>query len=157
MGMIESKSGSRKVAVDVNIIPFIDLMSILIIFLLLTAVWMHSSLLNIDSSVYGKRNSEFQQPIQTKNKDVRLLLAIVEKGYRISYGSRKQFIPKQGKEYDSEGLLQTFKGFKEKHPDKEDVILFIHDKLRYKEMISGIDILLTSGFPKISVATDGGS
>lgn len=156
MGMIEGNSGGRKVAVELNIIPFIDLMSILIVFLLLTAVWIQSSMLNIDSSVYGKKTSDFVTPPKDKNAETPFILSIVSQGYRVKFAGKTQFLKKKYQKYDTEGLLDLLSGFKAKYPNKEDVVLSIADQLAYSEMITGIDVLLTSGFPKISVATQGG-
>lgn len=156
MGMIEGSSGGRKLAVDLNLVPFIDLMSILVIFLLLTAVWIQSSMLNIDSSVYGKKNSDFTPPPKSQiKKDVPFVLSIVPQGYRVAFAGKKMLIQKTARGYNSEELLEVLTGFKAQNPKKEDVVLSVSDQLPYSEMISGIDVLLSAGFPKISVATAG--
>lgn len=56
MAHIESTGGGRKTNLEVNLVPFIDLMSVLITFLLITAVWTQVSMIQIGSSVYGKKS-----------------------------------------------------------------------------------------------------
>ncbi len=58
MAHIESGgSRGRKTNIELNLVPFIDLMSVLITFLLITAVWTQVSMIQIGSSLYGKKTS----------------------------------------------------------------------------------------------------
>jgi len=49
MAQIEEKGSGRSSNVDLNIVPFIDLMCVCIIFLLVTAVWTQVSMIQIGS------------------------------------------------------------------------------------------------------------
>ena len=52
MGQISSGGhGKKEVAVELNLVPFIDLMSVLITFLLITAVWTQVSMIQIGNSL----------------------------------------------------------------------------------------------------------
>jgi biopolymer transport protein ExbD len=50
--------GGRNTTVDLNLVPIIDLMSVCIIFLLITAVWTQVSMIQIGSSIYGKKSTD---------------------------------------------------------------------------------------------------
>ncbi|MBK7890416.1 MAG: biopolymer transporter ExbD [Bdellovibrionales bacterium] len=55
MAQVEDSGSGRSTNVDVNLVPFIDLMSVLITFLLITAVWTQVSMIQLGSSIYGKK------------------------------------------------------------------------------------------------------
>ena len=55
MAHIEEQGGKTSSVVELNLVPFIDLMSVCIIFLLITAVWTQVSMLQLGSSVYSQQ------------------------------------------------------------------------------------------------------
>ena len=52
-------------------------------------------------------------------------------------------------------LIERLKEIKQEYPDKRDAVITILDELPYGELIAGMDALLISGFPQISVSTSG--
>ena len=146
--------GRRSVAVDVNIVPFIDLMSVLIIFLLITAVWSQVSMIQIGSSIYGKK-SEQESVKPPPRAEVPFRLDVKPFGYRIVVGRQTSVINKVNNAYDQGKLLEELKKIKELYPDKSDAVITMSDELPYEHLIGGMDSLLSSGFPEISVATAG--
>ncbi|RME14803.1 MAG: biopolymer transporter ExbD [Bdellovibrio sp.] len=145
-------NSGREVSVDVNLVPFIDLMSVLVIFLLVTAVWSQVSMIQIGSSVYGKRtSSEVAKP--EPKVYVPFRLDIKPDQFRVLIGRQLISIPKVRGEYNTRRLLKELKKIKELYPEKEDAIVSVSDQLPYKTLILGMDALLESGFPKISIAT----
>src|SRR5689334_1643612 len=55
--------GRKPVDVDLNLVPFIDMMSCLVAFLLITAVWTNLAQLNVKPKGVG-RDAEQQQPTE---------------------------------------------------------------------------------------------
>jgi len=155
MAQISDNSGkSRGTDVDVNIVPFIDLMSVLVIFLLITAVWSQVSMIQIGSSIYGK-TSEDQKAEPPPRAEVVFRLDIKPFGHRVVVGTQEIQIPKIGDHYDLMKLLIELKKVKEIYPEKVDCVVTMSDELPYVNLIDGMDALLQSGFPQISVATGG--
>ena len=147
-------SGKRKANVDLNIVPFIDLMSVLIIFLLITAVWTQVSMIQIGSSIYGKKTpQEVSEP--PPKAEIPFRLDVQENGYRIILGRQSNTIPKLGDKYDDVKLVEELKKVKELYPEKVDAVVTVLDELPYETLIHGMDALLTAGFPQISVSTAG--
>ncbi|MCB0361467.1 MAG: biopolymer transporter ExbD [Bdellovibrionales bacterium] len=145
----------RRVSVDVNLVPFIDLMSVCIIFLLITAVWSQVSMIQIGSSIYG-RKSEDVSPIKPPPRaEIPFRLDVKPDGYVVVVGQKQVVVPKVGGEYDEPRLVAELKMVKELYPDKVDAVISMVDDLEYGYLIKGMDALLTSGFPEISVATGG--
>lgn len=155
MAHIDDGGGDRRSSsVDVNLVPFIDLMSVLIIFLLITAVWTQVSMIQIGSSVYGKRTEqEIVQP--PPRAEVPLRLDVKALGYQIIIGKRKMTIPKVDGVFNRVQLLDELKKVKDLYPEKIDVVITMADALAYEHLIDGMDALLSSGFPEISIATGG--
>jgi biopolymer transport protein TolR len=133
MASMNTGGSGKNVNVDLNLVPFIDLMSVMITFMLLTAVWTQISMIQMGSSIYGKKNVENDTKPPPKS----------EIPFRID------------DDYDLVALKGRVENIKRIHPEKEDVVLTMDDEIIYDELIRGMDILLQSGFPSVSVATGG--
>jgi len=156
MAHIESGSGrGRKVSLELNLVPFIDLMSVLITFLLITAVWSQVSMIQIGSSLYGKKNEEQPAPQIPPDADVVLKLDIRDNGYVLTLGKQVINVPLQNKEFDEAGLIAQIEKAKQLYPNKNDAAIAMQDSLPYERLIKGMDAFLKGGFPQISVLTGG--
>ncbi|PIS11242.1 MAG: tolR protein [Bdellovibrio sp. CG10_big_fil_rev_8_21_14_0_10_47_8] len=145
--------GGRKVSLELNLVPFIDLMSVLITFLLITAVWSQVSMIQIGSSLYGKRSE--QTPTPPPDADTVLKLDIRANGYLLSIGKQVINIPMAQSEYDDVGLVAQLEKAKQLYPNKVDAAIAMSDDLPYERLIRGMDVFLKAGFPQISVLTGG--
>lgn len=150
----DGNSGDRSVAIDVNLVPFIDLMSVCIIFLLITAVWTQVSMIQIGSSIYGKKTTD-EQPKPPPRAEIPFRLDVKADGYAVTVGKQGFSLPKVGGQYDDARLLAELKKVKELYPEKMDGVITVQDALPYEELIRGMDAMLSAGFPEISVATAG--
>jgi biopolymer transport protein TolR len=146
--------GSRSTTVDLNLVPIIDLMSVCIIFLLITAVWTQVSMIQIGSSIYGKKNEDDQAEPPPK-VEIPFRLDVMNTGYRVIVGHQTMSFPKVNGNYDNDKLTAELKKVKELYPEKVDAVVTVQDDLPYESLISGMDALLVAGFPEISVATGG--
>lgn len=135
--------------VEVNIVPFIDLMSVLITFLLLTAVWTQVSMIQIGSSIYGKDPNDGTPKPPEEEKVLRL--DILKDGYKLRFASKEFKFPKIQGEYDKKALRASLKTIKEENPEKKDAMISVADQLDFEIFIGGMDILLDSKFPNIGV------
>jgi biopolymer transport protein ExbD len=157
VAQVDDSSSGRSANADLNLVPFIDLMSVLITFLLITAVWSQISMIQLGSSIYGKKqeNKEEKPPPPTPHADIPLRLDVKNTGFRLIIGSQKFQIPKAGEKYDSEGLMSYLKKIKSDYPEKMDAVITVDDEVAYEFLILGMDTLNQSGFPSISVSTVG--
>ena len=145
--------GRKEATFDLNLVPFIDLMSVMITFLLITAVWTQVSMIKLGSSIYGKKNTD--EEIVKLPDSVTFRVDVKETGYRILIGKRKINVDKVNGEYDKEEILKQFTNIKQAYPDKVDAVITVEEQLKYDFLIQGMDMLLQSGFPAVSVATGG--
>jgi biopolymer transport protein ExbD len=152
----DGKSGRRNSTVDLNLVPIIDLMSVCIIFLLITAVWTQVSMIQIGSSLYAKKTTDDKpEPPKDKKLEIPFRLDVLKEGYRVIIGRNEMRFPKKGGEYDYDKLTSELKKIKELYPEKADCTVTVLDDLPYESLIGGMDALLVAGFPEIAVATGG--
>ncbi len=154
MASIGGGDDKKSLTIDLNLVPFIDLMSVCIIFLLITAVWSQVSMIQIGSSVYGKRN-DVQPAEPPPRPEIAFRLDVIPSGYVIYLGKTQSRIAKINGAWDEKGLLKQLLQIKKNYPDKTDAIIQLADELKYEDLITGMDLLLNGGFPEISVATGG--
>lgn len=156
MAQIGGESGrGRAVSVELNLVPFIDLMSVLITFLLITAVWTQVSMIQIGSSLYAKKDETAAPPQLTPNADVALKVDVKADGYVLTIGTQIISLPKLNGIYDSEALMAQLQRVKQLYPEKVDAIVSMGDEIPYENLISTMDQFLIAGFPNISIATGG--
>lgn len=156
MAQIENGSGrGRGVNVELNLVPVIDLMSVLITFLLITAVWTQVSMIQIGSSLYAKKDDSQSPPKLTPNADIALKVDVKLEGYVLTVGTQIISLPKLNAVYDSAGLVAQLQRVKQLYPEKLDGIVSMSDDVPYENLVNTMDQLLVAGFPNISIATGG--
>ncbi len=156
MAHIDDGKGKKSANVELNIVPVIDLMSVLIVFLLITAVWNQISMIQLGTSIYGQK-SENQLEEKPKNLEIALRVDIRSNGYFVLIGNRSIPILKIDGEYDTETLGKELKSIKERYPEKSDLFLSVDDELEYESMIKGMDVAISEGFDQIAVTPGSGT
>lgn len=151
----EMNSNSRKNNVELNLVPFIDLMSVCIIFLLITAVWTQVSMIQLGSSIYSKKTSE-ETVKPPPFSEVILRVDVQDKGFRVVLGKDTYPIPKRSDgAYNQEALIEVLGKAKEKYPEKTDGAVSVADDVSYQHLVSAMDALLISEFPQVSITVTG--
>ena len=157
MAQVEEMNGSsgRKSNVDLNLVPFIDLMSVCIIFLLITAVWTQVSMIQLGTSIYSKKTSD--EPIQPPPfSEVILRVDVLPEGFRVLLKTNMTEIPMLSDgTYDKDRLIEELKKAKQEYPEKTDGVTSVRDNVSYKNLIMAMDALLMAGFPQVSITTTG--
>jgi biopolymer transport protein TolR len=139
----------RKVDTDLNLVPFIDLLSTLICFLLITAVWQQISVLSTASSETGGADSA--QAEKKIDLSVSLLLDRLE----ATEGESTQKIPNDiSGEPDFTSLSLVLKAWKEKYPDRSDLVIYSDSQAPYKQLIRLMDIAIGARFEDVGVNTN---
>ena len=152
--------GRKAVDAELNLIPFIDLLSVLISFLLMTAVWTQIAKINVENKV-GTGAGNSQKPPD----DLMVAILITEGGYMLSVATlarsadgqvipdeRKTEIPKLAGELDFVELSKKLREIKTQYPAKVDIVVRSQDRVPYKDLITTMDTCLQSEFKNISVA-----
>jgi len=143
------KGGRKAVDSELNLVPYIDLLTCMVVFLLMTAVW--TQLARIDVTQKGQAQSAEQT--DEKPPETRLVVVINEDGFLIAGGAagdQKPIKKKEGK-YDYDTLSAILKEVKKTYPDKRDVHIASDDTIQYQFVIQTMDTALTAQFPDIAL------
>jgi biopolymer transport protein ExbD len=148
------KGGKKPLDASINLVPFIDLLSCCISFLLITAVWTQLARMDVTQKGQGAAGSTDEKPPEPT---VNLTLFIDKDGYTFakSTGETTQ-IPLKGDEYDFAKLADVLKDAKTAYPDKNDIAVKSDDAVIYNKIIQTMDVVLSNKFPDVSLSDKGG-
>ncbi len=149
MASVSDGKGDKDINVELNLVPFIDLMSVCIIFLLITSVWTQISMIQLGSSIYAKKNDNQVEP--PKEDKITMDLRVTPNGYTVNVNGAGYNIAKVQGKYDKKSLLTHMQKIKQRYPQKTDALVFVDDVVPYEELIRGMDVLMLSGFSNLSV------
>ena len=133
-----SKRVARRkvVAAELNITAFMNLMVVLVPFLLMTAVFSHITILDLNLPPPG--DSAQSQP---KKQPYELRVTIRSNMLVISDNrvGRIQRIPLRNGEHDFARLKETLKQVKARLPDHTNITILAEQRTRYDDLISAMD------------------
>jgi biopolymer transport protein TolR len=146
------KGGKKPLNADLNLVPYIDLLTCMVAFLLITAVW--SQLARLEAHQKGQGQAGEDTPPE---KQFKLVIVVNDEGFNVVADQDQQPIPKRGTEYDYEKLGVELKKLKDAHPDKGDLQVASEDQIKFDILVRTMDTALTSRFPDISLIDAGGA
>ena len=123
------KGGKKSVNADLNLVPYIDLLTCMVAFLLITAVW--SQLARLEAHQKGQGQAGEDTPPE---KVFKLVVLVNADGYNLVADQDQQPIPKRGDQYDVEKLGAELKKMKESHPDKNDIQVASEDAIKFETL-----------------------
>jgi biopolymer transport protein ExbD len=160
MGAAVGTGDKGSVNVELNIIPFIDLMSCLTAFLLVTAVWVNIAQINIQPKGKTRDTSNVQKDDET------VTLSVLVQADRIWVGLSRvnefQEIPKKGDEQDWEKFETTLKEHKASafFADRSDLEIAAESTtqspVKYQDVIRAMDVALKVGFIDVGLSDPAG-
>ena len=134
------KGGKKPLDAQLNLVPFIDLLSCCISFLLITAVWTQLARMDVTQKGQGAAGSTDEKPPEAQ---ITLTLFINQDGYLFTTSTGDQTkIEKKGEEYDLVKLADVLKGIRtnpQVPADKRDIAVKSDDKIVYKNIISTME------------------
>lgn len=142
-----STGGGDGVDVEINVVPFIDLMSCLTAFLLVTAVWTHFAQINIKPKGLGR---EAKQVDDTQKIYGSILVTENELWVGHTLGDLRR-IGKDGERHDWDGLKDTLAEYKglPVFADRQDIEVAAEDSVVYQDVINAMDYAIAAGFRDI--------
>jgi len=160
MGAAVGTDEKGSVNVELNIIPFIDLMSCLTAFLLVTAVWVNIAQINIQPKGKTRDTSNVQKDDET------VTLSVLVQADRIWVGLSRvnefQEIPKKGDEQDWEKFETTLKDHKASafFNDRADLEIAAESTaqqpVKYQDIIHAMDVAVKVGFIDVGLSDPAG-
>ncbi len=134
---------------NLNLTPFIDLFSVLVLFLISTAVWQQLS--SLSTNVDNSTSSDNPVP---KEKEVSLSITLLPDKVQLLESEKATDIPNvAGQELNKERIKSSIEQWRLKFPDKKDVTLNTANTILYGNMITVFDIVVGAGFPNVGVNT----
>jgi biopolymer transport protein ExbD len=146
------KSGKKSVNADLNLVPYIDLLTCMVAFLLITAVW--SQLARLEAHQKGQGQAGEDTPPE---KVFKLVVLVNDSGFNLVADQDQQPIPKKGDVYDFEKLGDELKKIKDTHADKTDIQVASDDSIHFETLVKTMDTALSARFPDISLIDSGGA
>jgi biopolymer transport protein ExbD len=134
----------RNINAELNLVPFIDLLSVCITFLMVTAVWTQISAMQVDQAISDPNAipTETEQP-PVPPLTVHIRADGVWMGRNIETGKN---YPKTGEEYDWFAIDQDMKTDRETYPDESLVVIVTDDGQKYSDMIHALDMSRGQGY-----------
>jgi biopolymer transport protein ExbD len=143
---------------ELLLVPMIDIFTVLVTFLLMTAVFSRTVILELK---LPSQNTEFREPPPG------LQLEVIVRKDSLLVADRNSGplapLPNQKGAYDYDGLSQYLQRVKDKYPDKTDATILLEpniaydtlvqvmDKLRVVEISAGLNTVQAELFPDVSI------
>ena len=149
---------NRKPA-ELLLVPMIDIFTVLVTFLLMTAVFSRISVLELDLP------SASGGPTVTE-PEFRLEVIVRQEGFELTNGTSViAAVPKVGGEYDLKALSELAQSLKSDHPDVDDASVLLEPEIPYDDLIQVMDTIRSVEKPTVAAlaaqdpsrsSTDGG-
>ncbi len=135
---------------DINVIPFIDMLSVIIIFLIMVSAFLNLGIVESSMPVAGGAPSAEvaqQKKQQEQQEKLDLTIIITDKGFYIGGAgailqqrSGEPTIPKKPNgEYDYQALNNKLWEIKQTYPNEWTVIILPEDQIEYQVIIKTMD------------------
>jgi len=131
-----------------NLTPMMDVFTVLVVFLLITAVF--TSITIMDLSVPTSAGAA-----AASRPNFAIEVIVRKSGLEIANGKAVEAaIPKKDGKYDLQLLTEILERLKAKYPEKEDATVLMEPKIEYDHLVQVMDTVRgaqTPLFPKISI------
>jgi biopolymer transport protein TolR len=142
---LQRKRGSA----DLNLVPYIDLLTCMIAFLLITAVWTQLARLEVQQRGQGAQEDGIIE------RPTRVVVAVGEDGFNLLVEDDRQLLPRRDRAYDFAALATALGKVKDRFPDKKDLLVASEDGVPFETLVATMDAALGAGFPALSLIDDG--
>lgn len=144
------KGGKKPLNAELNLVPYIDLLTCMVAFLLITAVWTQLARLQVQQKGQGAMGED-TPPVPT----LKIVVVVNEEGFNLVVNQDQTPLPKKGTEYDYERLGVELKKIKDANPDKNDLQVASEDQIKFEVLVRAMDSALAARFPDISLIDTG--
>ncbi len=141
----------RKGVSDLNLVPFVDLFSTLIIFLLSVAVWDQLAAVPVNLGAQDKPSIEVpKQDIKKVESNVKI--TVLTDGVELFNEGKSQKLAKvEGQPFDFTPVAEFVAAIRQNYPDKKDMLIMATDQAVYEDIVGVMDRALEQDFDQIIV------
>jgi biopolymer transport protein ExbD len=125
---------------ELLLVPMIDIFTVLVTFLLMTAVFSRIAIMQID----------LPSAVSAKPEEPRFRLEVIvrQDGFELSDGKQSiGTVPKASGAYDLKALTESVLAVKREHPNSEDASVLSEPKVPYDELIQAMDAIRSAELP----------
>jgi biopolymer transport protein TolR len=160
---VEPEGGRAKksLSADLNLVPYIDLLTCMIAFLLITAVWTQLAGIKVDQQAAGKDGTDPDVPT------TRITVFVHQAGFAVAVNDEQRVLPTittgsatgsatgPGAQLDFARLGDEMEKLKLSHPDKTDVKVASADDVQFETIVRTMDTVRGAGFPELALVEAG--
>ncbi len=143
--------GKKPLDATINLVPFIDLMAVTIVFLMISATWTQLGRLQV-AQAGNSAESEPETPPTTQP----ITLLITDKELKLQVGGvpldPMPITRDDGGRLEVARLTERLKDLKNQQPDQNAITLSTEDAVLYDDLVRIIDTCIGSSFPSVSVS-----
>jgi biopolymer transport protein ExbD len=137
--------GRRKgVTADLLLVPYIDLLTCMVAFLLITAVWTQIARLDVTQKGQGELDTGDTPPD-------RIAVLVHEDAFSVVVNNQQHPLPQRAGEHDYLGLGAELTRFKLAHPDRADIEVVSEDTIKFDILVKTMDTAMSCGLTAISL------
>jgi biopolymer transport protein TolR len=136
--------GKRSLTASLNLVPYIDLLTCMVAFLLITAVW--TQLAQLKTSQRDGKGESDQPPPMTK-----IAVVVGQDGMNVLVNQDRELVPDREGQPDLSALAGLLKKAKGQFPDKDDVQIASEDSVLFARLTGIMDVTIAAGFPSVSL------
>jgi biopolymer transport protein TolR len=142
-----AENGKRSIQAELNLVPFIDFLSVLISFLLVSAVWTQLSRINVATAHDpGVDSTPVVVPKQA------LVVTIQASGFVIENGPLdKMQVAKNGDQLNA--LLEKLQSLKTQDTDRSQIKVLAASTISYEQVMRVVDLCIKAGFPEVDLGS----
>jgi biopolymer transport protein ExbD len=150
------KKGKKALDMELNLVPFIDLLSCLISFLLISAVW--TQIAAVPARSTGNLRPD-PPPLDPNDPTIAIRVTMTDRGYTLSLQSEAVEIPKtmvtkdqkQVMGYDVTQLTDKLKAVVQKIPLQKAVTIAPEDAVAFEDIVGTMDLIQKVPLPDVTV------
>jgi biopolymer transport protein ExbD len=145
---IDGGGGDRKkpLNADLNLVPTIDLLTCMVAFLLITAVWTQLARLKVDQRGQGPAD-DVNPPVDHQ----KIAVIVHDDGFNVIVGDDQKPLPRKAGELDYATLAVELAAVKRTHPDRTDAQVISADDIVFDNIVRTMDAAMSAGFPDLSL------
>jgi biopolymer transport protein ExbD len=139
------RGGRRSSTPDLNLVPYIDLLTCMVTFLLITAVWTQLAQLDVAQRAPGKHDPR-DAPVAAP-----LRIAVGSDGFVVASSATERRLDKREGRYDFATLRSVLVEVRRQLPDLQDVQVACEDAVAYEDVVRTADAARAARFPAVTV------
>ena len=143
---IDGGGGDRKkpLHAELNLVPYIDLLTCMVAFLLITAVWTQLARLRVDQHGQGPGEEGVSDAFK-------IAVVVHDDGFNLIVGNDQKPLPRKAGALDYATLGVELAAVKRAHPDRTDAQVISADNVAFDSIVRTMDATMSAGFADLSL------